>query len=90
MSLTTHGVCGRTWHQAGNWTSHCGGCHETFASLSLFDRHRVGDHGADRRCLNPAEMTDSGAPLAQDEHGTWYSPAARAALRAAHEREDAA
>jgi len=85
--LTTHGACGRTWWQSGNRTSHCGGCHETFASLALFDAHRRG--GA---CADPRAMTDRDRPLAvetRNESGpVWYSPAARDAVRAAHARED--
>lgn len=82
--LTTHGACGRAWWQSGNRTSHCGGCHETFASLTLFDRHR---HGG--VCADPATMTDLGQPLATETRGgggpIWYSPAAREAVRDAYQ-----
>ena len=37
---TTHGACGAVWNQIGNRTSHCGQCHQTFSSLSGFDRHQ--------------------------------------------------
>jgi hypothetical protein len=30
---------------------HCKVCHRTFTSPSAGDRHRIGEHGIDRRCL---------------------------------------
>lgn len=44
--VITHS-CGARWTRAG--ACHCAGCHETFSSLSGFERHR-------RRgvCLDPA------------------------------------
>ena len=57
MTATTHG-CGARWHQAGNRTSHCAGCHRTFSSTSTFDAHR-----RDMRCVDPATLLDkAGAP----------------------------
>ena len=77
---TLHGQCGKSWWQSGNRTSHCSGCHETFASLSLFDAHR-----RDGACLDPNHMTHAGKPLAvefpRDLGPVWYSPAAREAMR---------
>lgn len=67
--LTTHG-CGKSWRQRGNRTSHCGGCHETFEGLTLFDAHLT--HAADGTLthLKPSEMTFNGKPLAFDgSHG---------------------
>lgn len=32
--------CGKQW--TGVSRAHCGACHETFNSVSLFDRHRKG------------------------------------------------
>lgn len=58
--MTTHGACGKSWTQRGERTSHCGGCHETFGALSIFDKHR-----RDGRCLPPAEG------LVQDDEGVW-------------------
>lgn len=87
MSLTTHGACGRTWKQVGNRTSHCSGCHETFAGLRLFEAHR-----RDGRCLHPTDVLDHETPLELEtgngSHGVWYSPGARAAISAAFPKED--
>jgi len=60
------------------WTAisricHCGACHETFSTVSLFDMHRLrGD------CLDPAGLTrgseskDAGEPLMRrDKRGIW-------------------
>jgi len=77
---TLHGQCGKSWWQSGNRTSHCSGCHETFASLSLFDAHR-----RDEACLDPNHMTHAGKPLAvespHDLGPVWYSPATRESMR---------
>lgn len=37
--------------------AHCGNCHRTFSSVSLFDAHRstAGEHG---KCLDPAKLRD--------------------------------
>lgn len=49
------GKCQKRW--GGYNTSHCSGCHETFTSLSAFDKHRTGSHASgSRRCLPPAEV----------------------------------
>ncbi|PRB08797.1 hypothetical protein CQ044_00030 [Microbacterium sp. MYb64] len=67
--LTTHG-CGKSWRQRGNRTSHCGGCHETFEGLTLFDAHLV--HGKDGSLTHqdPAQMQFNGKSLAFDgSHG---------------------
>lgn len=52
--LTIHGACGKGW--TGARRSHCPACHETFSSESAADRHRVGKHGVDRRCVDPATV----------------------------------
>ena len=44
----------------------CCGCGEYFNGERGFDRHRVGVHGVNRRCLSIAEMTARG----------WYRNAA--------------
>lgn len=83
--LVTHG-CGRSWRQRGNRTSHCGGCHQTFEGLSLFDAHL--EHGADGTLthLDPAEMKYRGLPLVLDARygdGSWHrTDAAGAAFEA--------
>ena len=84
--MTTHGACGKSWTQRGERTSHCGGCHETFGALSIFDKHR-----RDGRCLPPAEG------LVQDGEGVWCTTEGLAnrealgiRLRAGQERVNAA
>lgn len=72
MARVTHGACGKTWDQVGDRTSHCGGCHETFVSLVLFDAHRQ-----DGKCLDASTMQYRGGPLAQNDDGVWWSPVSR-------------
>lgn len=63
--MIRHGACGRTW--TGRDRNHCGGCHQTFATLAAFDRHHRG-----RRCLSPAE---AGLDALATEHGPlWHVP----------------
>jgi len=70
-NIVSHGACGKTWHQSGNRTSHCGGCHETFASLSVFESHR-----RDQKCLAPEDVRHNRKRgIAQRPDGIWYSPA---------------
>lgn len=65
MSKITHGQCGKWWTGAGR--SHCGGCHETFSSLTAFERHRRG-----LRCNDPA---DSGLEAREQPWGVlWGQP----------------
>jgi hypothetical protein len=68
-ALTVHGACGKTWHQRGNLTGHCGGCHETFEGLRVFDSHQRIDGGV-VTCLDPATVMDRGVPLRLID-GTW-------------------
>lgn len=63
MTRASHGKCGATWEQRGNSTSHCAGCHETFSTLGLFERHRRGGG-----CVDVTEG------LIQDEELVWWSP----------------
>jgi len=49
----THGSCGKTWTGAGR--AHCSGCHLTFSTYLVSDRHRTGDY-SDRRCLHPSAV----------------------------------
>jgi hypothetical protein len=79
----SHGACGKSWEQSGNATSHCGGCHETFVSLSTFDAHRRG-----QRCNPPAEVKVAGTFLEQREDGQWYSPGAVAGARERFRKKD--
>jgi hypothetical protein len=48
----------------------CSGCREDFASVSAFDRHRVGTFEPnDRRCMDDREMLAAGMEV--DERGRW-------------------
>ena len=44
---------------------HCGRCHETFATLTLFEDHRP---GIGLICKPPADG------LVQDKNGVWHTP----------------
>ena len=64
----------------------CGACSEDFASVKLFDRHRVGVHAYTlseglrldpprddgRRCLAASEMIDNG--WERNTEGRWVDP----------------
>ncbi len=54
----------------------CRCCDRDFASVSAFDRHRIGDHELDyperregRRCRNDQEMIEAG--MERDRSGRW-------------------
>lgn len=64
----THGECGKSW--TGNGRAHCSGCHETFSTYGVSDRHRIGAFGPDRRCADPATV---GLVL---RNGIWGGPPA--------------
>ena len=49
----------------------CAGCAELFNSTFSFDKHRVGSHGVDRRCLTPTAMLEKG--FRKNSHGFWVS-----------------
>lgn len=54
----------------------CGGCRESFNSVTAFDFHRTGDYGnrgANRRCLSVAEMVAKG--MSRSRTGFWISKA---------------
>lgn len=51
------------FHSCGSWwtgatRSHCAapGCHLTFSGETAAEKHRVGKHGVDRRCVDPASV----------------------------------
>jgi hypothetical protein len=49
----------------------CGECGELFASVYLFDRHRIGEFGtASRRCMSVDEMKVAGMTL--NSRGFWH------------------
>lgn len=70
MSITCGG-CDNTW--TGVSRCHCGGCHELFSGLALFDRHRVNG-----KCLDPATVKTKpkdGSPAVRAMYltdGVWY------------------
>jgi hypothetical protein len=47
----------------------CQGCKEFFNSTTAFDKHRTGQHGVDRRCLDEPEMLSKG--MAKNSAGFW-------------------
>jgi len=49
--LAVCGGCTAKWRSKR--LAHCGGCHRSFGSVSLFDRHRLG-YGEHGRCEDPA------------------------------------
>jgi hypothetical protein len=71
--------CGVQFNGSDSSGGHCsggpfGGCCQSFASLSGFDKHRVGPHGtAERRCLTPDEMLAKGWTV--DGNKVWRLPA---------------
>lgn len=72
MTIARHGACGKSWPQYGNRTGHCGGCHETFEGLSLFDAHQRSGPDGQPVCADPAGMEyPKGWVLRLDEHGVW-------------------
>lgn len=78
----TCGGCATRW--TGHRIAHCGACHEIFASVALFDRHRSND-----TCRAPESLRFSGRSqqrMILDDRGIWcdaqrMSPAAIVALR---------
>ena len=52
--------------------SQCGACSLIFKSVTSFDEHRTGKHGAGRRCLTEAELRAAG--LEPNERGQWRRP----------------
>jgi hypothetical protein len=68
--MISHAACGKSW--TGLRRAHCPSCHETFNSDSAADKHRVGKHGIDRRCADPATV---GLVAVEQPWGTcWQTP----------------
>ena len=42
-------------------------CGKYFNSNGAFEKHRVGQHGVDRRCMTTSEMLEAGMILGEDE-----------------------
>lgn len=67
--LISCGKCGEKW--SGVRVCHCGGCHETFSSLSAFDAHQRGTTPG-QLCKKPEEMTDKeGIPVFEQVEKPW-------------------
>lgn len=89
--IVEHGACGKRWKQSGNRTSHCGGCHRTFASLALFDWHQT--LGPDGRaiCRDPSEgkrLRDGSVQHLDMRAGIWTDPTSAERLAKAFASED--
>lgn len=67
--------CGAAW--CGLKTSHCSACHETFTSITSFDRHRTGGAG-DRKCVAP---TAAGLVKTGRDYPCWGIPGAETSPR---------
>jgi hypothetical protein len=48
----------------------CPTCGESFSVLSNFDRHRVGEYGVDRKCVEPQTV---GLVIKTTSSGTYWS-----------------
>ena len=61
------GRCDARWRDIR--VAHCGGCHQTFSSSAVFDRHRTmaSEHG---HCADPATVTGL-----EFRDGMWRGPA---------------
>lgn len=53
----------------GSSRNQCGGCGEYFNSNYAFTKHRTGDYGVNRRCLNVDEM--SAKKFEKNSTGFW-------------------
>jgi hypothetical protein len=49
----------------------CQGCKQYFNSNTAFDIHRTGEHGVNRRCRTPQEMTALG--MLVNDAGFWIT-----------------
>ena len=72
--IASCGGCDATWTATA--AAHCAaaGCHQTFSSVTLFDRHRslAGEHGA---CKDPALLVGgNGDPICEFRDGMWRFP----------------
>jgi hypothetical protein len=66
------GTCGGTWTGADACHAPC--CHDTFATLALFDAHRDG-RGERGRCLDPSMVDDQhGRPVMEWRDEQWRTP----------------
>lgn len=54
----------------------CPTCNEVFSTVGNFDRHRVGEHGPNRKCVNPQTV---GLEIKATSKGTFWGMPGRAA-----------
>lgn len=73
-ALITCGGCPATWTAMG--AAHCSGCHRTFSSVGLFDRHRSAAGSEHGSCFDPSRLVNAktGAPVAEFRDGMWRGP----------------
>jgi len=64
QSRLTCGGCVNTW--TGLSRCHCSRCHQTFATVAVFDRHQVGS-----RCVDPTKIP------ARLTRGIWFEDTSR-------------
>lgn len=65
----SHGCNGCSNRWGGLNTAHCAACHETFTTVTAFDKHRSGSHAkGTRHCLPPEE---AGLVLASRDYRCW-------------------
>ena len=57
--------------KVGNRRCQCGACKEYFNSVAAFEKHRIGDHGVNRRCMSPKAMYQAGMSI--NGAGFWIS-----------------
>jgi hypothetical protein len=62
---------------AGSNLNHCAGCHQTFSSLAMFDRHQEKDYS--RRPVVSCKPPEA-LGLVRDTWGTWRTPEAAESL----------
>lgn len=80
--MLTHGACGRSFHH-----SHCGGCHEAFATEGTFDAHRLGPKSKYPWTCLPSWVFPA-LGMSVDPHGSWaFGSADELAARLARRKE---
>jgi len=57
--------------KVGARRNQCSGCKVFFNSARPFERHRIGKHGVDRRCMTADEMIAKGMSI--NEAGYWIA-----------------
>ena len=69
--MITCGGCDRTW--TGKSMAHCKSCHETFSTVSNFDKHRFRGRSLSVEFLGRCEPPDE-IGMVQNNYGTWRKP----------------